>query len=111
MPSYAQLSPAGSTTWSPTWRACEVAGEDPLGDRAVADPLAAAPAQVDAKRLVAGAAEDGQWLMYSGSYSSHRFSPLGQITPENVGAAEDGLGVPATRNRHAARRRRWSPTA
>src|SRR4051812_906630 len=29
-------------------------------------------------------AQDGQWLMYSGSYSSHRFSPLTQITPENI---------------------------
>ena len=30
------------------------------------------------------AAQDGQWLMYSGSYSSHRFSPLGQIAVANV---------------------------
>jgi alcohol dehydrogenase (cytochrome c) len=29
-------------------------------------------------------AQDGQWLMYSGSYSSHRFSPLTQLTPANV---------------------------
>src|ERR687891_240070 len=29
-------------------------------------------------------AEDGEWPMYSGSYSSHRFSPLAQITPQNV---------------------------
>jgi alcohol dehydrogenase (cytochrome c) len=29
-------------------------------------------------------AQDGQWLMYSGSYSSHRFSPLTQITADNV---------------------------
>jgi alcohol dehydrogenase (cytochrome c) len=28
--------------------------------------------------------QDGQWLMYSGSYASHRFSGLGQITSENV---------------------------
>ncbi len=31
-----------------------------------------------------GAQQDGQWLMYSGSYSSHRFSPLKQITTDNV---------------------------
>ena len=30
-------------------------------------------------------AQDGQWLMYSGSFSSHRFSPLAQLTPSNVG--------------------------
>jgi glucose dehydrogenase len=29
-------------------------------------------------------AQDGQWLMYSGSYSSHRFSPLTQISTDNV---------------------------
>ena len=29
-------------------------------------------------------AQDGQWLMYSGSYSAHRFSPLTQLTPANV---------------------------
>ena len=29
-------------------------------------------------------AQSGDWLMYSGSYSSHRFSPLTQITTENV---------------------------
>ena len=29
-------------------------------------------------------AQDGQWLMYSGSYSAHRFSPLGQIAAANV---------------------------
>ena len=29
-------------------------------------------------------AQDGQWLMYSGSYSSQRFSPLQQITTTNV---------------------------
>jgi alcohol dehydrogenase (cytochrome c) len=29
-------------------------------------------------------AQDGQWLMYSGSYSSHHFSPLTQITTANV---------------------------
>jgi alcohol dehydrogenase (cytochrome c) len=39
--------------------------------------LAPLPAQTSGE-------QDGQWLMYSGSYSSHRFSPLRQITPENV---------------------------
>ena len=29
-------------------------------------------------------AQEGQWLMYSGTYSSHRFSPLQQITTANV---------------------------
>ena len=30
-------------------------------------------------------AQDGQWLMYSGSFSSHRFSALTQLSPANVG--------------------------
>ena len=29
-------------------------------------------------------AQDGQWPMYSGNYSSHRFSPLTQIAVDNV---------------------------
>ena len=29
-------------------------------------------------------AQDGQWLTYSGSYNSHRFSPLRQIAVDNV---------------------------
>src|SRR5262249_20279065 len=28
--------------------------------------------------------DDGQWPMYSGSYRSERFSPLTQISPENI---------------------------
>jgi alcohol dehydrogenase (cytochrome c) len=34
--------------------------------------------------LAAQAQSDGQWLMYSGNYSSHRHSPLTQLTPDNV---------------------------
>src|SRR5262249_28031659 len=44
-------------------------------------PLAVLIAAVTATSLVA---QDGQWLMYSGSYSSHRYSPLTQLTPANV---------------------------
>ena len=43
------------------------------------------PAQVTAPRLANEAAEAGQWLMYSGSYRSHRFSPLTQISANTVG--------------------------
>jgi len=39
---------------------------------------------VIASASIALVAQDGQWLMYSGSYSSHRFSPLTQLTPANV---------------------------
>jgi alcohol dehydrogenase (cytochrome c) len=45
-------------------------------------PLAA---QVSPSRLENGETDRGQWLTYSGSYQSHRFSPLTQISTENVG--------------------------
>src|SRR5438105_15147300 len=41
-------------------------------------------AQVAYTRLANGTADDGQWLSYSGSYRSERFSPLTQISRENV---------------------------
>ena len=34
-------------------------------------------------KLAESPTADGQWLMYSGSYASHRYSPLGQITADN----------------------------
>ena len=42
-------------------------------------------AQVSSSRLANNATDDGNWLMYSGSYSSLRFSPLDQISTDNVG--------------------------
>src|SRR6476620_9387811 len=41
-------------------------------------------AQVPHKRIVDAAAEPGNWLTYSGNYQAHRFSPLREITPQNV---------------------------
>ena len=44
-----------------------------------------AVARITAQMNLAGSPTvDGQWLMYSGSYFSHRHSPLRQITAENV---------------------------
>lgn len=40
--------------------------------------------QVTYNRLVHAGAGANDWLTYSGSYSSHRFSELDEITPENV---------------------------
>lgn len=40
---------------------------------------------VTSRRLVEAAEEPAGWLMYSGSYASHRYSPLSEITPDNVG--------------------------
>jgi alcohol dehydrogenase (cytochrome c) len=41
-------------------------------------------AQVPYQRLANAEREPGHWLTYSGNYQSHRFSPLTQITPQNV---------------------------
>jgi len=43
------------------------------------------PAAVTNQDLLAGLTPDGsKWLMYHGNYAGHRFSPLTQITPQNV---------------------------
>jgi alcohol dehydrogenase (cytochrome c) len=41
-------------------------------------------AQVPASRLLSEGGDSGEWLTYSGSYRSHRFSPLTEITTANV---------------------------
>jgi alcohol dehydrogenase (cytochrome c) len=41
-------------------------------------------AQVPYQRIVAAEREPGQWLSYSRTYDGQRFSPLAEITPENV---------------------------
>jgi alcohol dehydrogenase (cytochrome c) len=41
--------------------------------------------QVSHERLLNATSEPGSWLTYSGSYRGWRFSPLEEITPENVG--------------------------
>ena len=40
--------------------------------------------QVTPQRLTAAAGEPQNWLTYSGNYSSTRYSPLNQVTPNNV---------------------------
>jgi hypothetical protein len=42
------------------------------------------PAQVTFDRILHAEREPGNWLTYSGNYSSHRFSPLDQMNPQNV---------------------------
>jgi alcohol dehydrogenase (cytochrome c) len=42
------------------------------------------PAQVTAQDLRDGLKNPTRWLTYGGDYANHRFSPLTQITPENV---------------------------
>ena len=45
-------------------------------------------AQVSYERLARAAQEPGNWLMYSGTYMSQRYSPLDQIAPHNVRTLE-----------------------
>jgi len=47
-----------------------------------------AAAQVTSDRLLRAPEEPGNWLTYSGNYAGHRYSPLRQITPANVGNLE-----------------------
>ena len=42
------------------------------------------PAQITPERLLNAAKEPQNWLMYSGTYNSQRYSTLSQITPANV---------------------------
>jgi alcohol dehydrogenase (cytochrome c) len=49
---------------------------------AVAPAVHAAPVTADALRQAD--ANRGEWLMYGRTYANWRFSPLGQITPQNV---------------------------
>ena len=41
-------------------------------------------AQVSSSRLATQATADGNWLIYSGAYTSQRYSPLDQLSPSNV---------------------------
>ena len=50
--------------------------------------LAPCVAQVTSDRLVNAAAEPRNWLTYSGTYMSQRYSTLDQITPGNVAKLE-----------------------
>jgi alcohol dehydrogenase (cytochrome c) len=47
-----------------------------------------AQAQVSYERLLGAARTPADWLTYSGTYSSQRYSPLDQITPGNVKTLE-----------------------
>ena len=63
-----------------------------LGAALVVFPLGAAllaqlggPGPVTNQEILAGLRPDGaSWLTFGGNYANHRFSPLTQITPENV---------------------------
>ncbi|HTY94371.1 MAG TPA: PQQ-dependent dehydrogenase, methanol/ethanol family, partial [Steroidobacteraceae bacterium] len=56
-----------------------------IGQVAAASDTGGPAANVNARRLVNAAREPGQWLTYGGTYSEQRFSPLKQITSENIG--------------------------
>ena len=45
----------------------------------------AGPPTITNQDILAGLQDGTKWLTYSGNYFGHRYSPLTQITPENVG--------------------------
>jgi alcohol dehydrogenase (cytochrome c) len=56
----------------------------PLGAIAIAQQAVPSP-QVAIQEIVDGLKPDGsRWLTFGGNYANHRFSPLTQITPDNV---------------------------
>src|SRR5690606_26603291 len=59
-----------------------------LDDQAAAAEPAAqdarGPAAVNAERLAAAASEPGQWMSHGRTYAEQRYSPLDEITTENV---------------------------
>ena len=44
----------------------------------------AGPPTMTYQDILAGLQDGSKWLTYSGNYFGHRYSPLKQITPENV---------------------------
>ena len=74
--------------------------------KTVAQPIAGG---VTYERLLKAKAEPHNWLMYWGDYLGTHYSPLNQITPNNVKRSEGGLVVPDSRwqlrtRRNTARR-------
>jgi len=65
--------------------ALAAAGCGRSGESSPGAAAATGPAAVDADRLVAADAEPGQWMAHGRTYGEQRFSPLDQITTQNVG--------------------------
>src|SRR6266481_6010917 len=51
---------------------------------AAGSPAAGSPANVDAARIVEADHDAGNWMTYGRTYSEQRFSPLSQISADNV---------------------------
>jgi PQQ-dependent dehydrogenase (methanol/ethanol family) len=66
--------------------ACALIAMALVGSAVAASPTrpAAAPAQVDARRLLNADADPGDWMSHGRTYSEQRFSPLTQIDTGNV---------------------------
>jgi alcohol dehydrogenase (cytochrome c) len=71
--------------------------------------VAIAAAQVPYSRLLKPESEPFNWLTYSGNYQGHRFSPLSQITPQNVARLKPAW-VYQIEGRVASKARRWLST-
>jgi PQQ-dependent dehydrogenase (methanol/ethanol family) len=81
---FAALIAAGLVaSCSPSENAAAAEAATPQGV-AGGEPAPRAHAAVDAERLAAADAEPGQWMSHGRTHSEQRFSPLDQITTENV---------------------------
>jgi alcohol dehydrogenase (cytochrome c) len=70
-----------------------LAGQAFAQDAAKTPTLGAAP-PVTADRLLKPDAEPQNWLTYHRDYSGHRFSPLSQLTPQNVAQLHVAFTMP-----------------
>ena len=86
----ARQSSSGAAAPTHAAGACARGRRAPLVLRTLAPLLLAAGAagQVTFERLLNADAEPQNWLTYSGTYSSNRYTTLDQITPENVDQLE-----------------------
>ena len=82
----ARHRPAAAVRWRVAWPSSSPSRRAP-------------PAQVTIQELLDGLKADGsRWLTFGGNYSNQRYSPLTQITPENVTRLRAAVDVP---DRHA----------
>ena len=63
-------------------------GDDDSGDASVRIRPIPKSAPVETQQLLHAQGAAGEWLMYSGNYQSHRFSPLDQVKPSNVSSLQ-----------------------
>ena len=86
---FVSLSLVSLTLGAATLIAQQAGAPAPASPGGAQAPNAAAappPRQVSSQEILAGLKDDGgSWLTFGGNYANHRYSPLTQLTPTNVG--------------------------